>query len=99
MKEHMDTPKQLFKAGGELVDYPGWYKIDGGTEDGANSWSVVRKPDRTWWWVKAHHIFPPGGGNLRMDLGDEVTEENMLTQCEKNYTQLLRKIEEKKAKG
>jgi hypothetical protein len=27
----MDSPKQLFKAGGELVDYPGWYKLDGGT--------------------------------------------------------------------
>lgn len=34
---HMDTPKQFFKAGGELVDYPGWYKIDGGTEDDSNS--------------------------------------------------------------
>jgi len=48
----METPNHFFKGGGELVDYPGCYKIDGATEDGSNSWSVVRKPDGTWWWVR-----------------------------------------------
>jgi hypothetical protein len=24
----MEPPKHFFKAGGELGDYPGWYKID-----------------------------------------------------------------------
>lgn len=92
----MHKPKQFFKGGGQLADNPGWYKIDGGTEDGSGSWSVVRKPDGSWWWVAAEHIFPPEGGNFRVDLGDQITEENTLTQCEENYTQLLQKIEEKK---
>ena len=95
----MDTPKQFFRGGGELVDYPGWYEINGGTEDGSNSWSVVRKPDGTWWWVAVHHIFPPGGGTMHIELGDQVTEQNILTQCEDNYRELLRKIEEKRAEG
>jgi hypothetical protein len=93
-----DKPKQFFKSGGELVDYPGWFKIDGGTEDDSNLWSVVRRPDGTWWWVAAHHIFPPGGGTLRLELGDQVTDKGMLAQCEENYRELLKKIEEKQRK-
>lgn len=94
----MEGLKQFFQGGGELADYPGWYMLDGGSETEPRSWSVVRKPDGTWWWVAAHHIFPPGGGNLRIDLGDEITDKNTLTQCEENYTQLLQRIEEKKDK-
>jgi hypothetical protein len=92
----VDSPKQFFKSGGELVDYPGWFKIDGGTEDDHNLWSVVRKPDGTWWWVAAHHIFPPSGGTLRIELGDQITNKNTLTQCDENYRQLIEKIEDKK---
>jgi hypothetical protein len=92
----VNTAKQFFQGGGELADYPGWYKIEGGTEDRPRSWSVIRKPDGTWWKVAAEHYFPTGGGNLRIDLGDEITDEDMLTQCEENYRQLLEKIEEKK---
>jgi hypothetical protein len=95
----MMIPKHVFKGGGELVDYPGWYKIDGSTEDGSHSWSVVRKPDDTWWWVAAHHIFPPGGGNLRIDLGDQITDENILSQCGENYTELMRKLGERMKEG
>jgi hypothetical protein len=95
----MDSkPKQFSKGGGQLADYPGWYKIDGGTEDGSGSWSVVRKPDGSWWWVAAEHIFPPGGGNFSIDLGDQITDQNMLTQCEENYRELLQEIDEKKRK-
>jgi hypothetical protein len=91
-----DKPKQFFKAGGELVDYPGWFMIEGGQEDGSDSWSVVRKPDGSWWSVAAHHIFPPEGGNLRIELGDRITDRGMLAQCEENYSQLLKKIEKTK---
>jgi hypothetical protein len=98
-EQDMETPKQFFKGGGQLVDYPGWYKIDGGPEDGSDSWSVVRKPDGSWWWVAATDIFPRGGGNLRIDLGDEITDKNILTQYEGNYTELLRKIEERINEG
>jgi hypothetical protein len=98
-EQDMETPKQFFKGGGELVDYPGWYKIDGEPEDGSDSWSVVRKPDGSWWWVAAHHIFPPGGGTLRIDLGDQITDKNILTQCEENYTELLRKMKDRINEG
>jgi len=47
-------------------------------------------------WLAAHHIFPPNGGNLRIDLGDQITDDDMLRQCEENYRQLLEKIEAKK---
>lgn len=92
----MGASKQVFQGGGELADYPGWYKIDGGSETEPRSWSVVRKPDGSWWWVAAHHIFPPDGGNLRIDLGDQITDDDMLRQCEENYRQLLEKIDAKK---
>ena len=95
----METSIQFFKGGGELLDYPGWYKIDGGTEDGSKLWSVVRKPDGSWWWVAAEHIFLPGGGNFRIDLGDQITDDNTLTQCEENYIELLRKMEEMMKEG
>ena len=93
------TPKRLIAKGGELVDYPGWYKIDGRMEDKAESWSVIRKPDGTWWWVAATHIFPPGGGTVRFDLGDQITDEKTLTQCDEYYIELLQKLEERMKKG
>ena len=94
----MDTPKRLITKGGELVDCPGWYKIDGRMGDEAESWSVIRKPDGTWWWVAATHIFPPGGGNVRFDLGDQITEPKTLAQCEEYYEELLQRLEEKRMK-
>ncbi len=94
----MDTSKCLITKGGELVDYPGWYKIDGRMEHEAESWSVNRKPDGTWWWVATTHIFPPGGGNVHFDLGDQITEPKVLAQCEEYYAGLLQKLEEKRMK-
>ena len=85
--------------GGELIDYPGWYKIDGSTEDGAKSWSAVRKPDGTWWWVAVTHLFPPGGGTLNLELGDQITEPKTLAQCNEQYADLLQKLHEKRMMG
>jgi len=36
---------------------------------------------------------------LRIELGDEIRDKDMLNQCEENYRQLLQKIEEKRSKG
>src|ERR1700733_2710691 len=66
--------KHVFKRGGELADYPGWFMIEGGSEDGSDSWSVVRRSDGSWWWVAATDIFPPTGG-MQVDLGGEITDE------------------------
>lgn len=94
----MVTPQRLITKGGELVDYPGWYKIDGRVENEAESWSVVRKPDGTWWWVVATHIFPVGGGNVHFELGDQIKEPETLSQCEDYFIELVQKVEEKKMK-
>jgi hypothetical protein len=94
----MDAPKKsLIVKGGEVVDHPGWYKIDGRIGDQTESFSMIRKPDGTWWWVAVTHIFPPEGGTVRFDLGEQITEPNTITQCEEYYDELLRKLDEKKA--
>jgi hypothetical protein len=90
--------KRVLIRGGELRDNPGWYKIDGRIEDEADSWSAVRKPDGTWWWVAATHIFPPGGGDVRIDIGEEVKETKTLAQLNQHYVELLEKLEEKTPK-
>ena len=36
---------------------------------------------------------------MRIDLGDEITDKNILFQCEENYTVLLRKMEERMKEG
>jgi hypothetical protein len=95
-EQNMDTAKRWITKGGELVEHPGWYKIDGRIEGESEYWSVVRKPDGTLWWVAASHIFPPGGGNLRLELGDQITEPKAVAQFEGDFIELLRKLDEKK---
>ena len=71
----MDTTKRFLLSGGELRDQPGWWKIDGRVEDESEHWSVVRKPDGTYWYVAATHIFPPNCDALvRIDLGDQILD-------------------------
>src|SRR5215469_5517951 len=95
----MEPKKQMKIAGGELRDYPGWYKIDGRIEGEAESWSAIRKPDGSWWRVAATHIFPPGGGDVRFDLGEEIQSEKTLSQLEEHFIELLRKLEERIKEG
>jgi hypothetical protein len=65
-------------------------------EDEAESWSIVRKPDGTWWWVAVTHIFPPEGGDVRIELGDQIKEQKTLAECEEHYVELLQKLEKRK---
>jgi hypothetical protein len=95
----VEESKRVLITAGELRDNPGWYKIDGRVEDEADSWSAVRGPDDTWWWVAATHIFPPGGGDVRIDIGDQIKEQKTVDQLDEHYIELLQKLEEKKAKG
>jgi hypothetical protein len=55
----METTKRSFTWCGEFRDAPGWWKIDGYIEGESEHWSVVRKPDGTWWHVVGTHIAPP----------------------------------------
>jgi DNA-binding beta-propeller fold protein YncE len=88
-----DTTKRLLLSGGQPIEYPGWWKIDGRVEGESRSWSVVRKPDGTWWYVAVNHIFPPGGGLLRIELGDQITDAKVIVQCEEYFAQMQQKME------
>jgi hypothetical protein len=84
--------KHLIVSGGELLDYPGHWIIAGRVEGESDSWSIVRKPDGTFWEVTAMHIFPPTGGMLRVEFGDQILDAEKLIQCEKYYAQLQEKL-------
>jgi hypothetical protein len=96
---HMETTKRLLLTGGELIENPGWWKIDGRVEGESDHWSVVRKPDGTWWYVAAVDLFPRTGGIARIDLGDQIADAKVIDQCEEYFSQLQRKLEEMLKKG
>jgi hypothetical protein len=89
----MGTKREILR-GGELPDYPGCWTITVTIEGESGEWSVFRKPDGTYWQVAGVHIFPPEGGNVRFDIGDQILDEKELTQCRNCYTQLQQKLAE-----
>jgi hypothetical protein len=95
----VDTAKRWLISGGELLENPGWWKIDGRVEGESDRWSVVRKLDGSWWYVAATDIFPRGGGLVRIDLGDQVTDEKVLDKCEEYFSELQQKLDEVMKKG
>src|SRR6266403_398407 len=95
MEVGMDT-KQIKVSGGELQDWPGYWKITGRIEGESDSWSIVRKPDGTYWEVAAMDFFPRTGGSLRVDLGDQILDPKKLALCEEYYDQLQQKLAENK---
>ena len=90
----MDATRRLLTWCGELKDAPGFWKIDGYIEGESGHWSVVRKPDGTWWYVAGTHIFPPGGPTVRIDLDDEITDPKIVAQCEDYLAQQMKKLDE-----
>lgn len=91
----MDT-KRLILSGGELRDCPGFWKITGRMEGDSDSWSILRKPDRTYWEVAGVDYFPRTGGTLRIDVGDQILDAKKIVQCEEYYEQLRQKLAESK---
>jgi hypothetical protein len=89
----MDGPRRFVK-GGELLDHPGWWKIDEEIEGETEHWSFVRKPDGTYWEVAAIDLFPRSGGTMRVDIGDQITNAKLAAQCEEYYVQLRQKMED-----
>ena len=83
----MDSDKRFMLKGGELRDYPGWWKIDEGIEGESEHWSFVRKPDGTYWEVVAVDLFPRTGGTMRVDLGDQIKDPKLIAQCEEYLAQ------------
>jgi hypothetical protein len=94
-----DTTKRLMLSGGEPIEYPGCWKIDGRIEGESDSWSVVRKPDGTWWYVAVNHIFPPEGGLLRIELGDKIEDLKIIAECDEFYAGMQKQMEEMMKEG
>jgi hypothetical protein len=95
-EENLDTDKRLILRGRELRDYRGWWKIDGRIEGESEHWSVVRKPDGTYWEVAGFHIFPPNSEALtRIDLGNRIPDQETIDQCEEHFCQLRQKAPER----
>jgi hypothetical protein len=93
----METTKRLMLTGGELRDHPGWWKIDGRTPGESEHWSIVRKPDGTFWEVVGVHTLPPDGrAPVRIDIGDQILDPQTIAQCEKYFSQLQEKTEGRK---
>jgi hypothetical protein len=89
----MDTKSAIIR-GGELADYPGWWGITVTISGESGEWTVIRKPDGTYWQVTGVHNFPPEGGAVRFDIGDQILDEKELSQCRAFYIQLLKKLHE-----
>jgi hypothetical protein len=77
---------------GELLDYPGFWKLNAYRDDGKLLWMAVRKPDGTYWSVAAEHFGPPGGGTLRVELGEEITSEEKVLRYETMYVAAQERI-------
>jgi hypothetical protein len=88
----VDTTKRLMLTGGELIETLGYWKIDGRVDGESDHWSVGRKPDGSWWYVAATHIFPPCGPLVRVDLGDQITDAKVIDQCEEYFAQMQQKL-------
>jgi hypothetical protein len=59
-------------------------------EDESDGWSVVREPEGSWWYVANTDIFPRAGGILRVNLGDQITDQNVLDQCERYFSWMMK---------
>jgi hypothetical protein len=95
----METTRRLLTWCGEFRDAPGFWKMDIQVEGESGHWSVVRKPDSTWWYVKATHDGVPGGPALRVDLDDQIADPKLIEQLEEHLVQAQKKWEETMKEG
>jgi hypothetical protein len=85
----LETTKRTILTSAEIRDLPGHYKITVTVEgDDDREWSVIRKPDGTYWEYMGCDIFPRSGGILRVDIGDQIVDKKALALCEENYKQV-----------
>lgn len=91
MEEHQTTRRETV-TGGELRDYPGCWRLTVRIEGKTEEWSVVRKPDGTYWEVVGIHILPRTGVLQEIDIGDRITDTSTLARCEAYYTQLQESV-------
>jgi hypothetical protein len=84
----MVETKRRILSGGEITDFPGHWKITEKIEGEDREWSVIRKPDGTYWEVVGVDIFPRAGGTVRFDIGDQIVNKTLLAECISNYEHL-----------
>lgn len=74
---------------GQPTDYPGCWIVSGSNADSGKSWSFLRKEDGTFWEILLEDYFPRSGGTLRVELGNQITNETVLAQLREYYAEWL----------
>jgi hypothetical protein len=92
----MAEGKQRILSGGEITDWPDHWKITLRAEGENVEWSVIRKPDGTYWKVVGVDTAPRGGGLARFIIGDQIVDKKLLAECKSNYEQLRDVAHEKR---
>lgn len=81
--------RQVMVKGGELEGHPDWWQIVETVVDGSSgSWMFLRRPDGTFWEVASVDYFPRTGGNVRIDIGDQILDRRLLDRCREYYSRL-----------
>jgi hypothetical protein len=85
---------------GMLVDHPGHWMMSGTRtkDDDYRSWSVVRKPDGTYWQVARMNFFPRSGDTVKIEIGDQIVDAKALAYYDECYAQWLEKSAEQGSK-
>jgi hypothetical protein len=78
----------------ELRDHPGTWMITRLEPDGTELGRALRMADGTYFEVKAVHLFPPGGGNYRVDTGAEITDSEIINILEASYLDAMKQREQ-----
>ena len=85
-----NEPHEILFRITELSDDPGNWMITRVEPDGTELGKVLRRPDGTFWEVKAVHFFPPAGGNYRIELGAQITDSDIIKVLESSYVDAMR---------
>jgi hypothetical protein len=91
MSERKDEERSVGVA--EIKDAPGYWILTERLPEQAEGWRVLRKPDGTFWEVTGTHYFPPGGGSLELDLGQQISDRQLIRELESFYTEARNKID------
>jgi hypothetical protein len=77
----------------ELKDAPDHWLITPIGPDGEEGGKRLRKPNGTFWEVTAMHYFPPGGGALSVDIGNQISDGNTIRILETWYREARANID------
>jgi hypothetical protein len=83
---------------GMLVDHPGYWmmSVTRTDDDEGREWSVVRKPDGTYWQVSSIDFFPRSGGTMKVETGDQIVDTKTLAYVQSCYAKWMEKLAEQR---